>query len=201
MFYIIPLHFIPHLYIGKMAVRKVCFSVIFFLPTAFRNLAQIIIPFTYLPRILKNRGTFGALFTICSYDFVYTHKSACRFLRTMTKMLVKSLFIPYRIFTRQYYSRSRVQGCKTGSNSIKEGMIAAIGRTGGRTHFLYGKLFCNECVEPVILRSLNGSKGKKHKVLTYKYRYLGHKGNGCMCRNIDGNCLLFLICRCWKIEH
>ena len=96
----------------------IAFSAILFLPTPFGNLAQIILPFTYLPRILKNRGTFGALFTICSYDFVYTHKSAHRFLHTMTKALVKTLFIPYRIFTRQYYSKSRVQGCKTGITSV-----------------------------------------------------------------------------------
>lgn len=78
---------------------SIAFSAILFLPTAFSNFAQIIIPFTYLPRILKKRGTFGVMFTICSYDFVCVHKSLYHFLCAMTEELIKTLFIPYRIFT------------------------------------------------------------------------------------------------------
>ena len=81
-----------------MAVRKVCFSDFFF---SLKNVVLLVAdsyPFTYQPRILKNWGDFEVLFTICSYDFVCVHKSVYCFLCAITKALVKTLFIPYRIF-------------------------------------------------------------------------------------------------------
>lgn len=72
----------------------------------------------------------------------------------------------------------------------KKEVTAAVGRTGGRTHFLYGKLFCGECGEPMTRRTVNGCKGEKHKVWTCRDRHMGRKGNGCMCRNIDENELI-----------
>ena len=72
-------------------------------------------------------------------------------------------------------------------------LTAAVGRIGGRTHFLYGKLFCGECGEPMTRRTLNGFKGEKHKVWTCRDRHQGRKGNGCKCRNVDENDLLAAI--------
>ena len=72
----------------------------------------------------------------------------------------------------------------------KKEITAAVGRTGGRTHFLYGKLFCGECGEPMTRRTVNGCKGEKHKVWTCRDRHQGRKGSGCMCRNVDENDLI-----------
>ena len=75
----------------------------------------------------------------------------------------------------------------------KKAVKAAVGRIGGRPHFLYGKLFCGECGEPMTRRTLNGPKGIKHKVWTCRGRHEGRKGNGCKCRNIKENELIAAI--------
>ena len=72
----------------------------------------------------------------------------------------------------------------------KKAVTAAVGRIGGRPHFLYGKLFCGECGEPMTRRTLNGPKGIKHKVWTCRGRHEGRKGNGCKCRNVKENELI-----------
>lgn len=75
----------------------------------------------------------------------------------------------------------------------KKAVTAAVGRIGGRPHFLYGKLFCGECGEPMTRRTLNGPKGIKHKVWTCRGRHEGRKGNGCKCRNVKENELIAAI--------
>jgi hypothetical protein len=72
----------------------------------------------------------------------------------------------------------------------KKAVTAAVGRIGGRPHFLYGKLFCGECGEPMTRRTLNGPKGIKHKVWTCRGRHEGRKGNGCKLRTIKEDLLL-----------
>jgi hypothetical protein len=69
-------------------------------------------------------------------------------------------------------------------------VTAAVGRIGGRPHFLYGKLYCGECGEPMTRRTLNGPKGIKHKVWTCRGRHEGRKGNGCKLRTIKEDLLL-----------
>ena len=72
----------------------------------------------------------------------------------------------------------------------KKAVTAAVGRIGGRPHFLYGKLYCGECGEPMTRRTLNGPKGIKHKVWTCRGRHEGRKGNGCKLRTIKEDLLL-----------
>lgn len=56
----------------------------------------------------------------------------------------------------------------------KKAVTAAVGRIGGRPHFLFGKLFCGECGEPMTRRTLNGPKGIKHtELLAQKQKLLG----------------------------
>lgn len=72
----------------------------------------------------------------------------------------------------------------------KKAVTVAVGRIGGRPHFLYGKLFCGECGEPMTRRTLNGPKGIKHKVWTCRGRHEGRKGNGCKLRTVKEDFLL-----------
>ena len=72
----------------------------------------------------------------------------------------------------------------------KKALTIKVGRIGGRPHFLYGKLFCGECGEPMTRRTLNGPKGIKHKVWTCRGRHEGRKGNGCKLRTIKEDLLL-----------
>ena len=72
----------------------------------------------------------------------------------------------------------------------KRAVTAAVGRIGGRPHFLYGKLFCGECGEPMTRRTLNGPTGIKHKIWTCRGRHEGRKGNGCKLRNVKEGMLL-----------
>jgi DNA invertase Pin-like site-specific DNA recombinase len=60
---------------------------------------------------------------------------------------------------------------------------------GGRTHALYGKIFCGVCGEPMTRRTLHGYSKKGTPPVTYKAwtcrgRHLGRKGNGCKNRTI-----------------
>lgn len=55
---------------------------------------------------------------------------------------------------------------------------------GGKTHFLYGKVFCEECGSPMTRRTLTGYGGVKYKVWVCRDRHLGRKGNGCKMRTI-----------------
>ena len=63
-------------------------------------------------------------------------------------------------------------------------IVSAVGRIGGKTHFLYGRLFCGECGEAMTRRTLTGREGKKHKIWSCRDRRKGRKGKGCKCRYV-----------------
>lgn len=58
-------------------------------------------------------------------------------------------------------------------------MEEAVGHRGGHPHFLYGKVFCGECGEPMIRRTW-----RTGKVWICRGRDKGKAGNGCTCRNV-----------------
>ena len=66
---------------------------------------------------------------------------------------------------------------------------------GGRTHFLYGKVFCSGCGSPMTRRTLRcSSKGTaNYKAWECKEHHLGRKGNGCRMRTIREDELLAAI--------
>ena len=55
---------------------------------------------------------------------------------------------------------------------------------GGRTHYLYGKVFCGCCDSPMTRRTLTAYDGKKYKAWVCRDRHLGRRGNGCKGRII-----------------
>ncbi len=67
---------------------------------------------------------------------------------------------------------------------------AEVGASVGRSHFLYGKLFCGECGDPMIRNSMTSTQGKKHKVWVCRDRHKGKYGNGCKGPNIKEEALL-----------
>ena len=69
-----------------------------------------------------------------------------------------------------------------------------VGHRGGQPHFLYGKLFCGECGEPMTRRTLRGYKGERYKAWTCRERHKGRKGNGCTCRTVRETDLIAAIC-------
>ena len=56
---------------------------------------------------------------------------------------------------------------------------AKVGKLGGSPHFLYGKLFCKECGNPMRRNSVTGGQGKNQKVWVCRERLKGKYGNGC----------------------
>lgn len=70
---------------------------------------------------------------------------------------------------------------------------------GGRTHFLYGKVFCADCGTLMTRRTLrcssNPANKKTYKAWTCKERHKGRKGNGCKMRTIREEELLAEISR------
>lgn len=66
---------------------------------------------------------------------------------------------------------------------------------GGRTHFLYGKVFCAGCGAPMTRRTLRcSSKSKEHyKAWECKEHHKGRQGNGCRMRTIREDDLLAAI--------
>ena len=72
---------------------------------------------------------------------------------------------------------------------------AVVGRRGGRSHFLYGKIFCDECGAPMTRRTLTGSGGVKYKAWMCRERRRGGRGNGCQMRTIRETELLQYLCR------
>ena len=62
------------------------------------------------------------------------------------------------------------------------------GYHGGRTHFLYGKVFCADCGTPMTRRTLRCSSKPDNKTTykawTCKERHKGRQGNGCEMRTI-----------------
>lgn len=61
---------------------------------------------------------------------------------------------------------------------------------GGKTHFLYGKVFCEDCGSPMTRRTLTGYGGGKYKAWVCRDRHMGRKGNGCKMRTIHEDELL-----------
>lgn len=68
-------------------------------------------------------------------------------------------------------------------------MEAVVGHRGGRPHFLYGKIFCGECGEPMIRRTVNGPGGAKCKTWVCRSR---NKGK-CKGRNVKEENLMATI--------
>ena len=68
---------------------------------------------------------------------------------------------------------------------------------GSRSHFLYGKVFCEKCGAPMTRRTLRCSSKREnketYKAWTCKERHLGRKGNGCRNRNAREDELLLEI--------
>ena len=58
----------------------------------------------------------------------------------------------------------------------------AVGHRGGLPHFLYGKVFCGECGEPMKRWTYTCRNGDKYKVWACRERLKGKKGNGCKMR-------------------
>ena len=58
-------------------------------------------------------------------------------------------------------------------------MEETVGHRGGHPHFLYGKVFCGECGEPMLRKTW-----RTGKVWVCRGRSKGKAGNGCMCRNV-----------------
>ena len=58
----------------------------------------------------------------------------------------------------------------------------AVGHLGGIPHFLYGKIFCADCGNPMTRRTYTGRKGVQYKAWVCRDRLYGQKGNGCRMR-------------------
>lgn len=65
--------------------------------------------------------------------------------------------------------RFREKGCKTGT----------------RTHFMFGRVFCGDCGAPYVRVTISPAKGEKFKQWVCKERRKGKGGNGCKCRNVN----------------
>ena len=70
----------------------------------------------------------------------------------------------------------------------------AVGHRGGQPHFLYGRIFCGECGEPMTRRTLRAYDGGRYKAWTCRERHKGRKGNGCTCRTVRETDLIAAIC-------
>ena len=60
-----------------------------------------------------------------------------------------------------------------------------VGHRAGQPHFLFGKVFCGECGEPMVRRTWSGKK-----VWVCRDRNKGKEGNGCTMRNVPEQELL-----------
>lgn len=56
-----------------------------------------------------------------------------------------------------------------------------LGHRGGQPHFLFGKVFCGECGEPMTRRTVNGVGGAKCKTWVCRSK---RRGKGCGGRNV-----------------
>lgn len=72
--------------------------------------------------------------------------------------------------------------------------IETVGHLGGRPNFLYGKVFCAECGNPMKRRSYTSYKGMKYKAWICRDRFLGCEGNGCRMRIVREMDLMNDIC-------
>ena len=63
----------------------------------------------------------------------------------------------------------------------------------GRSHILFGKVFCAECGSPYMRRNVTSTNDRKWKVWCCRERFKGKKGNGCKNRNIREEDLLLAI--------
>ena len=67
------------------------------------------------------------------------------------------------------------------------------------SHWLYGRVFCGECGEPMLRKSIK-VKGEMQKVWKCRDRIQGSKGNGCKCDVITEADLFYLICMQTRIK-
>ena len=79
---------------------------------------------------------------------------------------------------------------------IKENreLMKAVGHLGGRPHFLYGKIFCAACGNPMTRRTYIDRKGVKYKAWVCRDRLHGQKGNGCSMKIVKEADLYAEIC-------
>lgn len=80
-----------------------------------------------------------------------------------------------------------------GKMSRNQEMEETVGHRGGRPHFLYGKVFCGTCGNPMLRRTVNGAGGMKCKVWVCRERFKGKKGNGCKGENVKEKELMAVI--------
>lgn len=69
---------------------------------------------------------------------------------------------------------------------------SVVGHTGGQPHFLYGKVFCGDCGEPMRRRTFKSKSGKSYKAWMCRERM--KKGNGCEMRIVKEEDLIAEIC-------
>ena len=69
---------------------------------------------------------------------------------------------------------------------------SVVGHTGGQPHFLYGKVFCGDCGEPMKRRTFKSKSGKSYKAWMCRERM--KKGSGCEMRIVKEEDLIAEIC-------
>ena len=69
---------------------------------------------------------------------------------------------------------------------------SVVGHTGGQPHFLYGKIFCGDCGEPMKRRTFKSKSGKSYKAWMCRERM--KKGSGCEMRIVKEENLIAEIC-------
>lgn len=74
-------------------------------------------------------------------------------------------------------------------------LTKVVGHLGGRPHFLYGKIFCTDCGNPMTRRTYTDRKGEKYKAWVCRDRLHGQKGNGCGMRIVKETELCAEICQ------
>ena len=75
----------------------------------------------------------------------------------------------------------------------KKNLKRRVGHLGGKTHFLYGKVFCAKCGEPMTRRTYTSGKGEKYKAWICRKRLNGKEGDKCNADIIKEEELLPLI--------
>ena len=69
---------------------------------------------------------------------------------------------------------------------------SVVGHTGGQPHFLYGKVFCGDCGEPMKRRTFKSKSGKSYKAWMCRERM--KKGSDCEMRIVKEEDLIAEIC-------
>lgn len=76
---------------------------------------------------------------------------------------------------------------------VKKDLKRRVGHLGGKTHFMYGKVFCAKCCSPMTRRTYTNGKGEKYKAWICRNRLKGKEGNKCKADIIKEDELLNLI--------